>query len=613
MESISLVIVLLAALLTPLVMARLRISSIPTAVAELIVGIVLGKSFLNLIQISKPISELSSLGVIILIFLSGMEIDFTLFRPRKQPISNQTNPRFSVLSIAGLSYLSVIIVAFILAVGLNYLHLFNNIILATILFSTVALGIVIAALTEKELLSKPFGQAILLTAALGEIVPLLSLTVYSSLHSKSGSSNMWLLLLIFLVAILLLLNFRRPYQFFNQIDKTTTQLDIRLAFFIIVTLVTVAAQVGAESILGAFLAGMVMKLLRPREETREKLTSIGYGFFIPIFFIVTGAKLNLPKLLADRQSWALIPLFLLSFLLAKAAVMPIFRLRFLRKNAIAGAFLTSTTITLVLPILTVGENLKVLTAQQAGAFTIAAVLTCFIGPISFNRFYQPEKEDFKKTVVHFIGANVITVPIAQQLSKGRYDIKLYTNRENNYRTYNSEVNLELLSDLSKKTLEDSGAFTADIVVLGYINHDENFKLAQFAVSENVPRIIARFENKDVQNNQYDVLKDQGVEIYSTYDANISLLRSIIETPATMAILNDTQASIYEIVLRNRRFTGIQVKNLPFIDHITISQIYRDDHFIAPHGDTMLFLGDHLIFTGQKEYVTQIRQTLERLN
>src|SRR5699024_5159528 len=158
-----------------------------------------------------------------------------------------------------------------------------------ILFSTIALGVVIAALKEKELLSQPLGQTILLIAVLGEIVPLISLTIYAALNNP-GSKSLWLLSLISFAALFLFMRFNTLYHFFERIDKSTTQLDIRLAFFLIITLVSIAEEVGAESILGAFLAGMVMKLLRPREETQDKLTSIGYGFFIPIFFIMTGAK-----------------------------------------------------------------------------------------------------------------------------------------------------------------------------------------------------------------------------------------------------------------------------------------------------------------------------------
>ncbi|MHA3065469.1 cation:proton antiporter domain-containing protein [Lacticaseibacillus saniviri] len=608
MANIALLIVFLAALVIPLLLARFHITRVPTAVAEIIIGMALGPSLLHLVSPNATLNQLSSLGVVVLLFLSGMEIDFDLFKPQKQSGPKKIGP--AKLAIIG--YAAVLLASAAFSFLLKWLHLFDAAGFATIVFATVALGVVIAALKEKELLSQPFGQTILLIAALGEVIPLISLTVYAAIFGSSDKS-VWLLSIIFVVAIVLLLRFRRPYQLFAKIDKSTTQLDIRLAFFIIITLVTVAEQVGAESILGAFLAGMFMKLLRPREETRDKLTSLGYGFFIPIFFIMTGVKINLPALLADRQSVLLIPVLLLGFIITKIVLIPVFRLRFKPRNALSGTALITTTITLVIPALTIGRNLDIITSQQAGAFTLAAIITCLLAPVIFSSLFVAEEQDFKRTVVHFIGANIITIPIAQQLSKGLYDISLYTDKQGNYSTYNSEANIKLLPSFSQGALNEAGAYEADIVVLGYFDHEKNYQLAQWALAAKVPRIIARFETKDVQSQQFATLADEGVEIFNTLDANISLLRSLIESPSTMKILTDTKSGIFEITVRNRRFAGLEIKDLPFVDHITISQIYRDGQFVAPHGDTQIYWGDHIIFSGDKNDIQDLRQELEKIN
>ncbi|ANK60220.1 potassium transporter [Loigolactobacillus backii] len=611
MAQLSLLIVLLAALMTPLFMARFKITLVPTAVAEIIVGIILGKSFLNLVHFTANLRELSSLGVIILIFLSGMEIDFNLFRPQK-PIGNAKPAKWTPVKLAVGAYTGIVITSALLGWLLHLTGLFNDILLATIIFSTIALGVVIAALTEKELLSKAFGQTILLTAALGEIVPLLALTAYASINGGQ-SKSLWLVLLIFLAAIFLLLRFRSIHQFFSRIDKSTTQLDIRLAFFLIFALVTIAERVGAENILGAFLAGIVMKLLQPSDATRDKLTSTGYGFFIPIFFITTGVKLDLPKLLSNRQSLVLIPVFFACFMLAKIIPVFFYRQRYTTKNAWAGGFLASTTITVVIPTSTVAQNLHAITSQQAGAFILAAVITCIFSPIIFNKLYAPEKEDLVKTRVTFIGTNLLTIPVAQQLSKGWYDIKMFTTIPKNYHTYNSEANVELLPDLDEQTLLDADAFNTDIMVLGYFDYNLNFRTAQTASKHNVPRIIARFEEKNVADNKDEILNQQGVELFNSFDVNISLLRGMIESPSTLKLLTDTSAGLYEVAVQNRRYAGMELQNLPFINSITISRIYRNGLFIAPHGDTFIEKGDHLIFTGDKADVPEIRHQLSIKN
>ncbi|WP_125711835.1 cation:proton antiporter [Companilactobacillus kedongensis] len=387
MSKFSVLITLFAALATPLIMAKFRITRIPGTVAEIIMGIIIGKTGLDLIQPNETLTYLANLGVIMLIFLGGMEIDFSLFE--KKP--NEDGKK-SPLGLAFGSFMSVLAMSIVLSLILYYTGLFNNIILSTILVSTIALGVIISLLTEVGLLKIEYGQTLLLISAMGEFIPLVALTIYSAIQQKNYFSAL-LLPSIFIVAIILLRRFQRVYTFFDKIDKATTQLDIRLAFFLIFTLVTVAEQIGAESILGAFLAGVVMKLLNPKPDTQEKLSSMAYGFFVPIFFIVTGVNLNLRTMLKDQQALILIPIFFIAFILAKSIIFLVLRHRFGNKFSFAAAILMSTTITLVLPILQVGQNLKIITEAQNGAITLAAIITCIVCPMIFNKILSSVKSE----------------------------------------------------------------------------------------------------------------------------------------------------------------------------------------------------------------------------
>lgn len=128
-----------------------------------------------------------------------------------------------------LAYLTIIGISLGLAGIFKWTNLFSDFWLAAILFATISLGIVIATLKENELLSKAFGQTVLLIAVLGEVIPMLGLTFYASFFGDS-SKSLWLLLLIIVVAVFLLRRFKFFFNFFEQINKSTTQLDIRLAF-----------------------------------------------------------------------------------------------------------------------------------------------------------------------------------------------------------------------------------------------------------------------------------------------------------------------------------------------------------------------------------------------
>ncbi|MCH4123700.1 MAG: cation:proton antiporter [Levilactobacillus sp.] len=618
MDQFSLLIILTAALVTPLVMAKFKLTVLPTAVVEILVGILLGPSVLNVVHSNATLSLLSNTGVIFLLFLSGMEIDFSLFNRRKKPQTPLaakvagSAPKYSPVFLAVTSYAAIMVTSLLLGFICQWTGLFKDPWLAAIIFMTISLGIVIATLKEKELLSKPFGQTILLIAALGEIVPLFSLTVYASIFGNN-SQSLWLLLLVFLAAGVLFRRFKPFFTFFDRINKSTTQLDIRLAFFLIFSLVVIAESVGAEGILGAFVAGIVMKLLQPQEDTMVRLDGIGYGFFIPIFFMMSGADLNLRTLLADPATLLLIPAFFVAYLLAKAAVYGILRLRFKRGNAFAGTAISAATITMVLAVLQVAKSMKVVTSQQSGAFLLAAILTCVLGPLLFNTGYSAEPEDLKKSTVHFIGTNLLTVPVAQQLAESWYDITMYTDKQANFKTYNSEVNAKLLDSLDTAAVEAQDAFDADIVVLGHFNATKNYELAKAAKAYGVKRVIVRFEDRNVLDAREDELTDLGIEVYNTPNVNIAMLRSLIEAPTTLRLLTASTSAVYEVALRNRRYTDQEIHSLPFVKDITISQIFREGHFVRPTGSTTLKFNDRIIFTSSAETAREIRRELGILN
>lgn len=608
MQQLSMLIIMLAALIIPIAMARFKVSSVPTAVAEIVAGILLGKSAFNIVQETSSLTLLSSLGVIILMFLSGMEINFDFFK--KAPGQKKRDAK-SPVSIAVLSFTAVIITAFILGVILYFMGLFSDILLATILFSTIALGVVIATLKEKEILGRPMGQTILLTAVLGEVIPMLALTFYASIYGHNAG-RLWLIVLLFLAAIILLRRFRQPYVWFNNVSKATTQLDIRLAFFLIFTLVTVAESVGAENILGAFLAGMVMKLLEPSEATQEKLTSIGYGFFIPIFFIMTGVRLDLKSLFANKTALALIPILVACFIIAKLPTTLIYRRRFNARNSFAGGFLTVTTITLVLPSLQVAKNLHAITSTQSDAFILAAVIVCVLAPIVFNSTYKLNKEDLVKERVVIVGANTLTVPVAQQLSHNWYVVRMLTDNQDNYKTFNSEVNdLKYIEEIDEQALDAGKYFDTDVMVLGFRNDNKNYQMAVLAKKHGVKRVIASVQNPKVSTDHIDELNRLGVEIFNSFVVQNSVLRSLIESPSVFEMLMSAHSGLFEVTIHNQRYVGIELRSLPFIDQITVSRIYRKHKPISPSGDTVLEYGDHILYTGPYEIVNEVRQRLGR--
>lgn len=608
MAQLSLFLVVLLALVIPIFMARFQISTVPTAVAEIIVGIIIGSSGFNLIISTHDLTFLSNLGVTLLMFLSGMEIDFDILQ-RKDSSKSKSHAGKTVnpIKIAVTAFGGIMMMAVVLAFALRAMGLFSEVMLAAIILMTVALGVVIATLKEKDILNRPIGQTVLLTAVLGEVIPLLLLTIYASING-GNAEQLWLIILLFLAAIFLLRRFKQPYVWFAKITKATTQLDIRLAFFLIFALVTVAQTVGAENILGAFLAGMVMKLLEPSEATKDKLTSIGYGFFIPIFFIMTGVGLNLRSLFGKPSSLMLLPVLVIFLLIAKLPVVLTYMRYFQKRNAFAGGFLTATTITIVLPTLQVARKLHAITSTQSDAFILAAVIVCILSPIVFNSNFVLLPEDKIKKTVSIVGANAMTVPVAHDLHDNWYSVKMFTGDQDRYETYDSRVeNLTFLSDLNQKTLEKDGVFDCDIFVASTHIDEVNIKLARMAQEVGVERVIARLGQ--VNSDTVDEFRQKNIEIFNFTNVRAALMRALIETPTVYKIITDTKNVLYSVKVENTHYTGKPLADLDFIDKITVSRIRRGDEWLIPHGWTVIEPGDILVFSGEFKVADHVRDLL----
>ena len=608
MAQLSLFLVVLLALVIPIFMARFQISTVPTAVAEIIVGIIMGSSGFNLIISTHDLTFLSNLGVTLLMFLSGMEIDFDILQ-RKDSSKSKSHAGKTVnpIKIAVTAFGGIMVMAVVLAFALRAMGLFSEVMLAAIILMTVALGVVIATLKEKDILNRPIGQTVLLTAVLGEVIPLLLLTIYASING-GNAEQLWLIILLFLAAIFLLRRFKQPYVWFANVTKATTQLDIRLAFFLIFALVTVAQTVGAENILGAFLAGMVMKLIEPSEATKDKLTSIGYGFFIPIFFIMTGVGLNLRSLFGKPSSLMLLPVLVIFLLIAKLPVVLTYMRYFQKRNAFAGGFLTATTITIVLPTLQVARKLHAITSTQSDAFILAAVIVCILSPIVFNSNFVLLPEDKIKKTVSIVGANAMTVPVAHDLHDNWYSVKMFTGDQDRYETYDSRVeNLTFLSDLNQKTLEKDGVFDCDIFVASTHIDEVNIKLARMAQEVGVERVIARLGQ--VNSNTVDEFRQKNIEIFNFTNVRAALMRALIETPTVYKIITDTKNVLYSVKVENTHYTGKPLADLDFIDKITVSRIRRGDEWLIPHGWTVIEPGDILVFSGEFKVADHVRDLL----
>ncbi|HBC4103126.1 TPA: monovalent cation:proton antiporter family protein [Staphylococcus aureus] len=611
MEFLSLVIVVLAAFLTPIIVNRLNINFLPVVVAEILMGIVIGNSFLNIVERDSILNILSTLGFIFLMFLSGLEIDFKAFKKDKRARQGQNDDESSIpghLNLALTVFAFIMIISILLAYVFKWLGLVDDVLLMVIIISTISLGVVVPTLKEMNIMRTTIGQFILLVAILADLVTMILLTVYGAINGQGGST-IWLIgILVVFTAISYILGVQfKRMSFLQKLMDGTTQIGIRAVFALIILLVALAEGVGAENILGAFLAGVVVSLLNPDEEMVEKLDSFGYGFFIPIFFIMVGVDLNIPSLIKEPKLLIIIPILIVAFIISKLIPVMFIRRWFDMKTTIASAFLLTSTLSLVIAAAKISERLNAISAETSGILILSAVITCVFVPIIFKKLFPVPDEFNRKIEVSLIGKNQLTIPIAQNLTSQLYDVTLYYRKDlSDRRQLSDDITMIEIADYEQDVLERLGLFDRDIVVCATNDDDINRKVAKLAKAHQVERVICRLESTTDDTE----LVDSGIEIFSSYLSNKILLKGLIETPNMLNLLSNVETSLYEIQMLNYKYENIQLRNFPFGGDIIFVRIIRNNESIVPHGDTQLRYGDRLIVTGAKEYVDELKRELE---
>ncbi|MFJ5714916.1 monovalent cation:proton antiporter family protein [Neobacillus sp. NPDC093127] len=607
---ISLLIVVTMAFLTPIILHRLKLNFIPVVVAEIIIGLIIGKSGFNVVHQDMWLSTLSTLGFIFLMFLSGLEIDFTAFTGRKkrqQLLNGKMEPNsFAVATIifAGI---------FVVSLGLSYLFVIagfiDNAFLMTLIISTISLGVVVPTLKEAQLMKTVIGQIILLVAVIADLVTMILLAVFVSLNEPKHG-NTWLLLILFAAGIVLYFVGKRfkNRTFIETLSTGTVQIGTRAVFTLIIVLVGLSETLGAENILGAFLAGVLVSLLSPNQELVHKLDSFGYGFLIPIFFVMVGVNLDVWSLFNEKKLLLLIPLLLIGLLLSKLVPVYLLKIWYDKKTVFASGFLLTSTLSLVIAAATIGERIGVISEQMKGTLILVAVITSIFTPILFKKLIPKEVAVNKKLPVAFLGANQVTLSLSRELKSGLYDPVLYHLQMDKSEKQIADSLFEIVEipDYTIDTIAQTKVFQSEIVVISTGNEEQNAALAIRAKENGVPRVIARIESPDIEQS----LRDHQIEVFSSFMSTKMLLRALIESPAVINILSNQETGLYEIVMMNSQFDGMTLRKFPFTGDIIFVRIFRDKDSIVPHGDTELQLHDRLIVTGTKEYVDELKRELE---
>lgn len=367
------------AALTALILANLvsRVLVIPLVVFEIALGMPIGPAGLGWIQDGRTLEGFSHLGLAMLFFMAGNEIDLRALRGASGRRSLWGWAATAVLAFAAATVLgdSVQSVASI-----------------AITLTGTALGTITPILRDAGLTSGRIGAAVTASGAVGEFLPLLAMTIF--LSGRSPVAGIITLVIFGSVVALAAFGSSRtqpPWvqRLLTQTLHTSSQFAVRTVVFLLAGLVTLALGLGIDFLLGAFTAGLLARVVlkNSSEDERElidsKLEGIFFGFFVPILFVTTGINFPLKTLFADRSALVLVPVFTLVILLMRG-VPGYFAPEggTSRSGRVTAALFTATTLPLVVAVTTIGVDAKVLDSGLAAAMTAGAMHTVLLYPMS---------------------------------------------------------------------------------------------------------------------------------------------------------------------------------------------------------------------------------------
>src|SRR5450755_572742 len=272
---------------------------VPVVVLEVVLGIVLGPHVLGLVQFEGFVVTMFLLGMAATLFMAGVELEFSEIKGR--PLS---------LGVGGWVVSALLGIT---VVGL--LHLIPQVhapLMVTLALCTTGLGVLIPIFRDSGQLRTAFGCFVLAAGTLGEVGPIVAMSLLLSQHYSTWQEAGFLLAFLAIVAIAIAVGVRaRPPKVLAMLSRhmhRSTQLPLRMSMLMLAALLLLADKFGFESILGAFAGGMVLGQATRGEDgkaLREKMETIAFGWFFPFFFVGTGIKFNIAALGQDLTTMLL--------------------------------------------------------------------------------------------------------------------------------------------------------------------------------------------------------------------------------------------------------------------------------------------------------------------
>jgi Kef-type K+ transport system membrane component KefB len=364
----SLLAVAIVAAIAPFVAALLPGNRIPQVVVMLVGGVLIGPEVLGLADPST-IVLFTNVGLAFVFLLAGYEFDPAVIRERAG--------RLALAAWCTTAAIALLVVWFLATTG--FVHAFVPVALG---LTTTALGVLLPIMRDNGLLEVPIGRFVLAAGAVGEFLPILAIALFLGANSSfiaiislvAMAGVAWLL-----VAVPRLVRSARLRQILTTGEHATSQTTLRWSLVLLLVLLSMAGRFGLDAVLGAFLAGVVLRRWAPgdREVFDAKLDAIGYGFFIPVFFVASGMGLDLGSIAAAPLR--LVVFFVLLLAVRGLPALLVYRHALPARQRVQVVFFTATALPLLVALAEIGLRNGTMLPENAAALVGAGVLSvlCF--------------------------------------------------------------------------------------------------------------------------------------------------------------------------------------------------------------------------------------------
>jgi Kef-type K+ transport system membrane component KefB/Trk K+ transport system NAD-binding subunit len=478
----------------------------------------------------------------------------------------------------------------------------------TLILSTTSLGIVVPVLKESRMSSGRFGQAILLAALLADFLTMFLITVYVAARSTGLSLEILLIFLLFVPVVLFYqlgvrwLRVPAVRRIFDELSDATAQIKVRGAFAIMVGFVVMAEMIGAELILGAFLGGVLASLLSGsgEEKLRHKLDAIGFGFFVPLFFIVVGVRFDLNAFIEEPSAWILIPILLVGAFAIKLLSTMVFRLSFSWRETLSSGMLLSARLSLIIAASSIGLGMGAISESTNAAIILIAALTATIAPLTFNALTANNQGQPRRLTLIY-GSNDLAFQVARDLQAHGDEI-CFVETDEEAAEQITEQGFELEYSVSNLTgcIDSLPPNQIDAFIALEVNDKKNLEACRAARTRGIEHVITFV----VEPIFLPDFKRLGVQTLTPSIHRSSLLALMARNPAIFELMTSTtdDRDLRELIVMNPDLHGKRLNEVRFPGDLLVLAIRRNDEVIVPHGTTRLAMGDHLTILGDLDVI-----------